>query len=118
MIVLSELSLQGEIWFKFSRARGSISKLLFWFAKKPEVRNPTGHKLCSGGPKQGLVGGCVQPAVQSRKYEIPAGHKFVFGGSQTQFGRRRRTPAVQSRKYERLRKSRVEISDGKVRCFC
>ena len=85
-------------------------------SRKYEI--PTGHKWCSGGPKQGLVGGCVQPAVQSRKYEIPAGHKLVFGGSQTQFGRRRRTPAVQSRKYERLRKSRVGISEEKVECFC
>ena len=48
------------------------------------------------------------------KHKIPAGHKFVFGGSQTQFGRRRRTPAVQIRKYERLRRSRVEISEEKV----
>ena len=86
--------------------------------KSRKYKIPAGHKWCSGGPKHGLVGGGVLPAVQIRKYEIPAGHKFVFGGSQTQFGRRRRTPAVQSRKYERLHKSRVEISEGKVGCFC
>ena len=118
MIVLSELSLQSEIWFKDSRARNRIRNGYFGLRKNRKYNIPAGHKWCSGGPKHGLVGGGVLPAVQIRKYEIPAGHKFVFGGSQTQFGRRRRTPAVQSRKYERLHKSRVEISEGKVGCFC
>ena len=84
MIVLSELSLQSEIWFKFSRARGVDLRIaiLFCGKKAGSTKFLPGTSLCSGGPKRSLVGGGV-------RLRCKAGSTKGFVGAESEFQKKK-----------------------------